>query len=197
MKYFNLGHNDDSWNNFKSAEACPTGFNPKEFATQTCFLGRYGPELGTDEFGATILISAPSEAKNQGIASARISNVELFHVGQAFRKGRYPIHFHMNGDMSNSYVKESAIHRSFNRAVNIHASNYVTIERNVIYNIMGGAYFMEDGIEIGNEFKYNLAIYVRTSSSLLNEDATPGNYYLSIHCLLHFCTTVIKFYISI
>lgn len=118
-------------------------------------------------------------AKHQEVAITRISNVELYHVGQAFRKGRYPIHFHMNGDMKSSYVKESSIHQSFNRAVNIHASNYVTVERNVIYNIMGGAYFMEDGIEIGNEFKYNLAIFVRTSSSLLNEDATPGKFVFS------------------
>jgi hypothetical protein len=39
---------------------------------------------------------------------------------------------------------------------------------------MGGAYFLEDGIEIGNIFQYNLAVFVRTSSSLLNEDITPG-----------------------
>ena len=50
-----------------------------------------------------------------------------------------------------------------------------TIERNVIYDIFGGAYFLEDGVEIGNKFRFNLAIYVRTSSSLLNEDSTPGN----------------------
>ena len=42
----------------------------------------------------------------------------------------------MNGNMSSSYIKSSAIHQTFNRAVNIHASNYVTIENNVIYNIM-------------------------------------------------------------
>ena len=110
---------------------------------------------------------------------ARFSNVELFHVGQAFRLGRYPIHFHMNGDMPSSYVKECAIHESFNRATNVHASNYLTIESNVIYNIMGGAYFMEDGIEIGNTFKNNLAVFVKASSSLLSEDSTPGkNHFL-------------------
>lgn len=105
---------------------------------------------------------------------ARLSNVEFFHVGQAFKLGRYPIHFHMNGNMSSSYVSQCAIHESFNRATNIHASNYLTIENNVIYNVMGGAYFLEDGIEIGNIFKYNLAVFVKTSSSLLSEDVTPG-----------------------
>ena len=108
------------------------------------------------------------------VVIARLSNVELFHVGQSFRLGRYPIHFHMNGDMPSSYVKECAIHQSFNRAVNIHASNYVTVERTVIFDIKGGAFFLEDGVEIGNVFRYNLAIFVQTSSSLLNEDLTPG-----------------------
>ena len=83
------------------------------------------------------------DAKNKEVVVGRLSNVELYHVGQAFRLGRYPIHFHMNGDMRSSYVKECSIRESFNRAVNIHASNNLTVERNVIYNIMGGAYFLE------------------------------------------------------
>ncbi len=99
------GHRDESWTRLKTADACPDRFDPGEFATQTCFLGRYGPELGSDEFGAQILIASPMIAHNKQAATARISNVELTHVGQAFRKGRYPIHFHMNGDMQGSYVK--------------------------------------------------------------------------------------------
>ena len=45
-------------NRLKTTEGCPKGFNPAEFATQTCFLGRYGPELGSDEFGGIIFIFA-------------------------------------------------------------------------------------------------------------------------------------------
>ncbi len=62
--------------------------------------------------------------------------VKVFNAGQAFRLGRYPIHFHMNGNMSSSYVKSSSIHQTFNRAINIHASNYLTVQDNVIYNVM-------------------------------------------------------------
>lgn len=139
-------------------------------------MGRYGAEIGTDQFGAHIMMSGgmSNMNSNQQSVFGRFSNVEFFHVGQAYRLGRYPIHFHMNGDMPTSYVKECAMHESFNRATNIHATNYVTIESNVIYNIMGGAYFLEDGVEIGNVFKNNLAVFVKTSSSLLNEDMTPG-----------------------
>ncbi|CAF4319171.1 unnamed protein product, partial [Adineta steineri] len=96
------------------------------------------------------------------------------YAGQAFRLGRYPVHFHMNGNMSLSYIKSSSIHQTFNRAVNIHATNYLTVSNNVIYDVMGGAVFLEDGVETFNTLSYNLLIFVRTSSSLLNEDVTPA-----------------------
>lgn len=163
-----------------TADACPDGFDPGEFAVMTCFLGRYGAEIGTDQFGATIMLSSPAAAsKTTETVFLKMSNVELFHVGQAFRLGRYAIHFHMLGNAASSYIKECSIHQSFNRAVNTHATNYVTIESNVIYDIMGGAYFLEDGIEIGNVFKNNLAIFVKTSSSLLNEDVTPAAFWVT------------------
>jgi hypothetical protein len=172
------GYSDKTWAPLLSAPACPDGYDPDEFAVQTCFLGRYGPELGTDQIGAHIMISGQMRQPGQPESViARFSNIELFHVGQAFRLGRYPIHFHMNGDMPSSYVSECAIHKSFNRATNIHASNYLLIERNVIYNIMGGAYFLEDGVEIGNVYKYNLAILVIPSSSSINEDITPAAFW--------------------
>ncbi len=172
------GNNDDSWAPFLTAPACPSGFDPSPFAVQTCFLGRYGPELGTDQFGGTIMLSGDMRQSGQPESViGRFSNVELFHVGQAYRLGRYPIHFHMNGDMQSSYVSECTIHQSFNRATNIHASNYLTIDRNVIYDIMGGAYFLEDGVEIGNVYQYNLAIFVKPSSSSINEDMTPAAFW--------------------
>lgn len=172
------GFKDDSWAPLLSAPACPAGFDPLDFAVQTCFLGRYGPELGTDQFGATFMISGGMRAKNAPESViVHVSNVEFYHVGQAFRLGRYPIHFHMNGDMPSSYISECAIHESFNRAVNMHATNYLLVEKTVIYNIMGGAFFLEDGVEIGNTIQYNLAVFVRTSSSLLNEDATPAAFW--------------------
>ncbi len=147
-----------------------------DFAVHRCFVGRYGPELGTDQYGATLMVSGPSIVQENGAETviARLSNVEFFHVGQAFRSGRYPIHFHMNGYSPSSYVSECSVHESFNRGVNIHASNYLLIERTVLYDIMGGAIFLKDGIEIGNTIQFNLAVLVRTSTSLLNEDATPA-----------------------
>ena len=61
---------------------------------------------------------------------------QIFHVGQAFRLDRYAIHFQRNGNMSDSYVKSSSIYESYNRAIHIQACDAITIEDNVIYNIM-------------------------------------------------------------
>ena len=97
-----------------------------------------------------MLVHAP--IANEEIACLKVSNVELTYVGQAFRLGRYAIHYHMNGRTSCSYVDNCAIHKSFNRAVNVHRTHGLIIKNNVGFNIRGGAFFLEDGIEIGRYF---------------------------------------------
>ncbi|XP_051526679.1 fibrocystin-L-like [Myxocyprinus asiaticus] len=170
------GSNNQEWND--KIAACPDGFNTGEFATQTCFQGRFGEEVGSDQFGGCIMFHAPQPNKNMAIG--RIEYVELFNVGQAFRLGRYPIHWHLMGDVRfKSYVRGCAIHQSYNRAVTIHNTHNLLVERNVIYNIMGGAFFIEDGIETGNVLQYNLAVFVRQSTSLLNDDVTPAGYWVT------------------
>ena len=37
---------------------------------------------------------------------------------------------------------------------------------------------LTDGVEIGNVFRGNLAIFIRTSSSLVNEDLTPAAFWV-------------------
>ncbi|GCC46920.1 hypothetical protein chiPu_0031405, partial [Chiloscyllium punctatum] len=44
---------------------------------------------------------------------------------------------------------------------------------------MGGAFFIEDGIEQGNVLQYNLAVMVRQSTSLLNDDLTPAAFWVT------------------
>jgi len=123
----------DEWD--REIEACPKEFDPDQFQAQTCFEGRYGEERGSDQFGVQIIIH--SDRKNLGLAVAHFNHIEVTHAGQAFRIGRYPIHFHMEGDVHESYVKGCAIHRSFNRAVTMHGVHNLVVERNVIYDILG------------------------------------------------------------
>ncbi|XP_037084616.1 fibrocystin-L-like, partial [Pollicipes pollicipes] len=160
----------------EEVKACAAGFNPGQFDTQTCFRGRYGAETSTDQFGATIMIHA--KYQNEHLVTGRLEYVEVTEAGQAFRLGRYPIHFHLNGNVTGSYVRGCAIHRTYNRAVTIHAVDYLLVEHNVAYNNMGHAFFTEDGIEAYNTIQYNLAIFTRTSSSLLNVDVTPASFWV-------------------
>ncbi|KAJ8273405.1 hypothetical protein GJAV_G00101260 [Gymnothorax javanicus] len=170
------GSENFEWND--RIEACPDGFNTGEFATQTCFQGRFGEEIGSDQFGGCIMFHAPRPSEN--LAIGRIEHVEILHAGQAFRLGRYPIHWHLMGDINfKSYVKGCAIHQTYNRAVTIHNTHNLLVERNVIYDIMGGAFFIEDGIETGNVVQYNLAVFVKQSTSLLNDDVTPAAYWVT------------------
>ncbi|KAI8520669.1 hypothetical protein Bbelb_004230 [Branchiostoma belcheri] len=154
----------------REIEACPEGFDTGEFVTQTCFEGRFGDEVGSDQFGAHVMVHGED-------VTFRIENTELTNMGQAFRLGRYAVHSHLNGDMSGSYVRGNAIHRSFNRAIVMHATNYLQVEDNVIYDIMGGAVFLEDGVEIGNVIQGNFACFVKSSTSLLNDDIMPANFW--------------------
>ncbi|TKS89105.1 Fibrocystin-L Polycystic kidney and hepatic disease 1-like protein 1 [Collichthys lucidus] len=170
------GSQNQEWND--KIEACPDGFNTGEFTTQTCFQGRFGEEVGSDEFGGCIMFHAPRP--NENLAIGRLEYVEVFHAGQAFRLGRYPIHWHLMGDINyKSYVRGCAIHQTFNRAVTIHNTHRLLVEHNVIYNIMGGAFFIEDGIETQNILQYNLAVFVKQSTSLLNDDVTPAAYWVT------------------
>ncbi|XP_068250285.1 fibrocystin-L-like [Palaemon carinicauda] len=157
-------------------DACDEEWNPGQFATQSCFNGRFGEEIGGDQFGATVMIF--SKYPNQDLVAGRIEYVEVTEAGQAFSLGRYPLHFHLVGEVSTSYIRGCAVHRTYNRAVTIHAADYLTIERNVVYNNMGHAIFTEDGIEQNNVIQYNLAVYTRSSSSLLNVDITPSSYWV-------------------
>uniref|UniRef100_W5M5C1 PKHD1 like 1 n=1 Tax=Lepisosteus oculatus TaxID=7918 RepID=W5M5C1_LEPOC len=169
------GSNNIEWND--KIEACEDGFDTGEFATQTCFQGRFGEEVGSDQFGGCIMFHAPRPSEN--LAIGRIEYVEVFHAGQAFRLGRYPIHWHLMGDMKfKSYVRGCGIHQTYNRAVTIHNTHNLLVEKNVIYDIMGGAFFIEDGIETGNVLQYNLAVFVRQSTSLLNDDVTPAAFWI-------------------
>ena len=165
------GNRNEEWDQF--FENCEDDFNPGQFAIQTCFNGRFGAETIGDQFGSQIMLHRGPNDKIVG----RIEYAEVTHAGQAFRLGRYPIHFHLNGDVNGSYVRGCGIHHTFNRAVTIHAVDNLLVEKNVAFNILGHAYFLEDGIEQDNIIQYNLGVFVRASSSLLNVDITPATFW--------------------
>lgn len=110
----------------------------------------------------------------------RVSNVELRAVGQEFRMGRYPLHFHMTGTLRTSYLKNNSIHDSFNRAITLHGVHQSLVQFCSAYNIRGHAFFIEDGIETGNHLDRNIGALIKQSNSLLNTDHTPAVFWVSL-----------------
>ena len=127
----------------------------------------------------TLNLTAVLHSEGDESLVARLSWVELRRAGQSFRVGRYPLHFHMIGNVRRSYVRYCSIHHTFNRAVTLHGINYLRIEYNVVFNVMGHALFIEDGIEHKNIFWYNLAILAKQSNALLNTDLTPALFWIT------------------
>ncbi len=95
-----------------------------------------------------------------------VEGVELNRMGQNLELARYPIHWHLVGDTGKGqYVRNAAIHDTFNRCVTVHGTNFLRVENNVTYNTVGHCFFMEDGIEHSNEFVHNLAIQTKCHTS--------------------------------
>src|SRR5579883_3389486 len=91
-----------------------------------------------------------------------VDGVELNRMGQNMHLARYPIHWHLIGDGGKGqYIKNSAIHDTYSRCVTVHGTNYLDVENNVTYNNIGHCFFMEDGIEHGNQFVHNLGILTK------------------------------------
>src|SRR6188508_2328790 len=90
-----------------------------------------------------------------------VSGVELNRMGQHLTLARYPIHWHLVGEGKGQYIKNASIHDTYNRCVTVHGTNNLQVENNVTYNNVGHCFFLEDGIETGNQFVKNLAIQTK------------------------------------
>ncbi|EAY31898.1 G8 domain-containing protein [Microscilla marina] len=94
-------------------------------------------------------------------STARISNVELYRMGQRNILGRYPFHWHLMGDASGQYFSNSSVHHTYNRAITVHGTNNTVVDQNVCYDNLGHAVFLEDGNETGNQIIGNLGLVTR------------------------------------
>src|SRR5688572_5621205 len=100
-----------------------------------------------------------------GTSKMFVEGVELNRMGQHMTLARYPIHWHLIGDAKGQYIKNASIHDTYNRCVTVHGTNFLRVENNVTYNIVGHCFFLEDGIEHGNQFVKNLAIQIKCHPS--------------------------------
>ncbi len=115
-------------------------------------------------FGGHIMAMATSKVFVEG--------VELNRMGQNMTLARYPIHWHLIGDAQGQYIKNASLHDTYNRCVTVHGTNFLRVENNVTYNTVGHCFFLEDGIEHGNEFIKNLTIQTKCHPTL---ECVPTN----------------------
>ena len=99
-------------------------------------------------------------------STMNVAGIELTRMGQHLELARYPIHWHINGDVQGQYIKNSAIHDTYNRCVTIHATDNLLVENNVTYNTVGHCFFMEDAVETGNRVVRNLGIQTKCHPTL-------------------------------
>src|SRR5262245_57604768 len=100
-----------------------------------------------------------------GASQMFVEGVEFNRMGQNLTLARYPIHWHLVGDAKGQYIRNASIHDTYNRCVTVHGTNFLRIENNVTYNTVGHCFFLEDGIEHGNEYVHNLAIQTKCHTS--------------------------------
>ena len=127
-----------------------------------------------EQFGVQVVLHSRGDNSLIG----RLSNVEVRNAGQGLKLGKYPIHFHMIGEVSWSYVRNCSIHHTFNRGIAVHGVTHLTVQYNVLFDTRGHSLFLEDGTEMYNVIEYNLNMVVRPVWSLLTVDQSPACYWI-------------------
>ena len=127
-----------------------------------------------DKYGAHIMLRGNDEN-----VRGRISYIEVYNAGQAFQMGRYPIHFHMIGNVIGSYLEGNSVHQTYNRGTTIHGVHYFKITKSVYYDHLGHGIFWEDSIESNCLVEDNLVMRTKISSSLLFSDLMPAGMWIT------------------
>uniref|UniRef100_K1PJF5 Transmembrane protein 2 n=1 Tax=Magallana gigas TaxID=29159 RepID=K1PJF5_MAGGI len=100
-----------------------------------------------------------------GFKDVQVDGVELTNLGQPLILGRYPLHYHMCEDLSDtsvyptrSVLRKNSIHHTQFRCVTIHGTHSARLIDNVCYDSVGHGFFLEDGGEKNTYFRGNLGL---------------------------------------
>lgn len=152
---------------------------------------------GVAHLTRNIVIQAPDDAawQNHGFgahimvmgnnSTAIFDGVEVRRGGQAGVLGRYPFHYHIQsyaagleiGDKPEQVLRNSVVNVSTNRGIVVHGTNGLTIENNVLFDVLGHAMFTEDAVERRNTFDGNIVMKVRNptpANALMLHDLNSG-----------------------
>ncbi len=110
--------------------------------------------------GAYCMIAGTSETPARH-SVGRFSGVEFRRMGQFNRPGRYPLHWHNNGDAAESSVVGCLIHQSYQRGIVTVGSRHVRISGNVVMKPYGHGYIVESEDNSPQLVTTNLALRPR------------------------------------
>ncbi len=142
-------------------------------------------------FGGHIMVMNGGAACCATSGKGFIEGVELFRMGQKFRRGRYPMHWHMLAeDGAGQYFRDNVVNKSFNRAIVIHGTESALVENNLCYDHIGHGIFLEDGSERFNIIRRNVVLLTKKpaeNENLLDSDrifsgdqnASPASYWIT------------------
>jgi hypothetical protein len=94
-------------------------------------------------------------------STVRVDGVRFVRMGQFDRLGRYPFHWHLVGDASGQFIRNSAVEGSFQRGIVIHATRNVEVANNVVFDTVGHNYVVEDPAATQNTLRGNLGVKTR------------------------------------
>ncbi|XP_036289705.1 cell surface hyaluronidase isoform X2 [Pipistrellus kuhlii] len=119
-----------------------------------------------DTFGGHVTI-------RKNFTSVHLSYVELKHMGQQRELGRYPVHFHLCGDVDHrggyrhrTSVDGLSIHHSFSRCITVHGTDGLLIKDTIGFDTLGHCFFLEDGVEQRNTLFHNLGLLTKPGTLL-------------------------------
>jgi len=121
----------------------------------------------------------------EGFANYQVQGVEFLQLGQGGFIGHYPVHFHMARSVPQpdpatnylgTYVADCSIVDSMTRFITVHATQGVTLSRNVGYKSIGHGFYLEDATEINNRIYSNVGISVEgaLADTITNPRSVPG-----------------------
>lgn len=174
-----------TFEHFSGTESIPGDPRPVEQRAEVAHLSRSIRVVGADESGGHVMAMAGGMDAMGDAGTTHGSDTPRFHfqavefarLGQAGQLGRYPVHFHRNGDNLGSFIRDVAIHDSQNRCLTIHGTNDLRVTGLVAAGSQGHCVFFEDGAETGNVIHDALVIGVTPPSDearLLASDKSPA-----------------------
>lgn len=115
-------------------------------------------------------------------AQAHIQGVEFVHMGQTGLLARYPVHWHLAGEVAGQFIRNSTVWRTHNRCITVHGTDHLEVVDNVCYDHLGHGFFLEEGAETGNRLVGNLGVLGRRpegTARLLPSDERPATFWVT------------------